>query len=248
MIRSLYSGASGMSAQQKNIDTIANNIANINTAGYKKNRVQFKDSLYSAMANPENANETILVGSGVLVGKTSKIYTEASYKETENALDLSILGEGFFAVEDENGVISFTRDGSFSASEFDGELYLVNSDGNFVLDENMDRIVLEGNSSDILIHKNGEIADAGVKIGVVNFPNADGLIAVGGNLYTQSEASGDYFNMEQPEIKQKMLESSNVSVAEEMTELIRAQRAYQIASKAVTTADEMEALANNLRV
>lgn len=248
MIRSLYSGASGMTAQQKNIDTIANNIANINTAGYKKNRVQFKDSLYSAMANPENPNETLLVGSGVLVGKTSKVYTESSYKETDNALDLSILGEGFFAVEDQNGVINFTRDGSFNVSEYDEELYLVNSDGNFVLDDNMDRIILEGNVSDISINTNGEITGADAKICVVSFANADGLISAGSNLYTQSDASGDYFHIEQPEIKQRMLECSNVSVAEEMTELIRAQRAYQIASKAVTTADEMESLANNLRV
>lgn len=249
MIRALYAGASGMTAQQKNIDTIANNIANINTAGYTKNRVRFKDSLYTAMVNPEipAAQENLLVGSGVLVSKTSKVHTDAEYMETGNTLDLAIRGQGFFVLEDENGVYKFTRDGSFSTAEYDGEYYLVNSNGNFVLDENMNRIILEGKIDDILINNDGEIAGTGVKIGVVNFNNTGGLISAGGNLYMQSEASGDYYQVEQPEVKQGMLECSNVSLTEEMTELIRAQRAYQLASRAVGTADEMEALANNLR-
>lgn len=238
-----------MLAQQKNIDTIANNIANVDTVGYTKNRVMFKDSLYTVMTNPEDpsSQENLLMGSGVLVGSTSKVYSEPIYTETENALDLSIHGEGYFAVEDENGEYKFTRDGGFKAQEVDGEIYLVNANGNFVLDDTMQRITLEGNVNDIKIYENGEIEGADTKIGVVGFTNPQGLISVGGNLSVQSENSGEFYMLEEPKIKQKMLEGSNVSVAEELTELIRAQRAYQVASKAVTTADEMESLANNLR-
>lgn len=238
-----------MLAQQKNIDTIANNIANINTAGYSKNRVLFKDSLYTVMINPENpgSEENLMLGSGVLTGSTLKVHTESVYTETGNALDLSIYGDGYFAVEDENGEFKFTRDGSFQAVELYDKRYLVNAGGNFVLDGNMKRITLDKNAEDIKIYEDGTIAGTDTKVCVVNFANPEGLLAEGGNLSGQTEASGEFYIMEQAGIKQGVLEGSNVSVTEEMTGLVRALRAYQIASKAVGTADEMEALANNLR-
>lgn len=249
MIRALYNGASGMTAQQKNIDTIANNIANVNTPGFVKNRALFQDTLYTQMTNPEfpGSQDNLMLGSGVMLSSTAKVYTDANYYESDHALDLAIMGEGFFAVENENGGIAYTRDGSFKVANVNDQLYLVNANGNFVLDENMERIVFDDSVNDVKINENGEIADLEAKIGIVNFINPEGLMAVGGNLAVQTEASGNFYLVEQPRIKQYMLEGSNVSVAEEMTEMIRAQRAYQIASRAVTTADEMEALANNLR-
>lgn len=249
MIRALYSGASGMIAQQKNVDTIANNIANINTAGFVKSRVLFSDTIYTALTDAENpgSNENLLEGSGVVAGSISRVYTPPVFYETDHPLDLAIEGEGFFVLEGQNGEITYTRNGSFNKAEIDGSIYLVNSEGKFVLDEQMQRITLDESANDININEYGEIEGLDVKIGVMRFTNPAGLLAAGGNSYVRTEASGEPNPVENPKIKQRMLEGSNVSLTEEMTALIRAQRAYQIASNAVRTADEMEALANNMR-
>ena len=202
--------------------------------------------MYTAMTNPENpgSRENLMQGSGVLA-RDSKVMSAPTYYETSIVLDLSIAGEGFFPVSDGTDRIMYTRDGNFQKAEVDGEIYLVTSQGHFVLDENMQRIPLDG--GEITVRENGEVEGTNAKIGVMYFPNPEGLTALGGNLYMTGEASGVAYSVERPRVVQRMTEGSNVSLADEMTELIKAQRAYQMAAKAVNTADEMEALANNLR-
>ena len=254
MIQALHNGASGMLAQQKNIDTIANNIANINTTGYVKNRVDFKDAIYSTMVNPDDPNSTVNLqqGNGVLLSANSKIYSPSVYYDTENPLDLSISGEGFFVVQNQQGELSYTRDGSFQVSEENGNQFLVNAKGDYVLDKNMQKIQLYGSPNEITIDSKGLITFSAdqvhsSQIGVVGFVNKGGLESAGNNLQMATIASGQPTAIDAPKIKQQSLEGSNVDLTDEMTQLIKAQRAYQIASKAVSTADEMEALSNNLR-
>ncbi|MCK9479153.1 MAG: flagellar hook-basal body protein [Firmicutes bacterium] len=253
MLQALLNGASGMQAQQKKVDSIAENIANINTVGYMKTRIDFKDAVYSAMIDPSNPGsaENLLCGNGVLMGQATKINTRPIYYETDNPLDLSITDSGFFAVV-RDGNIYYTKDGSFKASETDGEIFLVTNGGQNVLDSELQPIRLYGNPSETVIDAEGYITAEGeqqpyAQIAVFDFANDGALYSVGGNFYEETEASGQAEPALRPNIKQKSLEGSNVDLADEMTQLIKAQRAYQMASKVITTADEMEGLANNLR-
>jgi flagellar basal-body rod protein FlgG len=255
MIKALHIGASGMSAQQKCVDTIANNIANINTTGYTKSRAEFKEAMYSRMVNPDNAASTVNLqqGNGVLLSGISKIYTQTIYIETDSPLDLSISGKGYFAALNKNGEYCYTRDGNFKASAEEGEQYLVTSKGQYVLGPDMEKIRLTGDLNKIKIDTEGFITfsdgeESAARIGVFEFLNQNALEAAGDNLYIPSAASGGPAAMNKPHIRQKSLEGSNVDLTEEITQLIKAQRAYQIAAKAVNTADEMEGLANNLRI
>jgi flagellar basal-body rod protein FlgG len=197
MIQALHNGASGMIAQQKNVDVIANNIANINTTGYIKNRVDFKDAVYSAMINPanENSTENLKQGNGVLISGTSKVYSPAIYVETENPLDFSINGSGFFAVQNEDGLQSYTRNGSFKISETNGEQFLATENGQYVLDENMQKIPLKGNPYKMVVNREGYITfeneeEPSAKIGIVNFTDSSGLESIGNNMLMATAASG----------------------------------------------------------
>lgn len=254
MIKALQNAASGMAAQQRNVDTIANNIANINTLGYIKNRVDFKDAIYSTMINPENPNSAVNLqqGNGVLLSGTSKIYSPALHFETDNPLDFSITGDGFFVIENEDGELSYTRDGSFKISHVDGDDFLVNSNGHFVLDSDLQRIQLYDNINAMKVDKDGFITfgedyEPSARLGIVDFPNKSGLEAAGGNLLLETVASGQPALVEHPGVKQKSLEGSNVNLTDEISQLIKAQRAYQIAAKAINTVDDMESIANNMR-
>ncbi len=264
MIRSLWTAATGMKAQQLNIDTISNNLANVNTTSYKAQRVEFKDLLYSTIKK-SNVNDdqgrpvNLEVGHGVMPVATTKDFRKGSLIETQNALDVAIDGEGFFAVSMPNGQTRYTRDGSFKLSIDGDEGTLVTSEGYFVLSEDDNEIVIESGMKDISIDQmgyilatdeDGEIVELG-RLKLVNFVNTGGLLNDGQNLYKATTASGEEVALDAEEMESKIvqryLESSNVQVVEEMVKMITAQRAYEISSKSIQTSDEMLQMANNLR-
>ena len=267
MLRALYSASSGMRAQQFNLDTISNNLANVNTTGFKRNRVEFQELLYRTLREPgQLTREGRTVPTGVQVGHGVRIasatpsdFGQGSLKETSNPLDLAIEGEGFFAIELPDQSIAYTRDGSF---KLDAEGYLVTSNGYYVLDEGLAPILVgEDPVKDIAITEGGlvsvklpgeDVAEEIAVIGLTRFPNPAGLEKIGRNLYKATEAAGfptEGIPMEDGmgSIVQGFLEMSNVQVVVEMVDMITAQRAYELNSKAITTSDEMLQIANNLK-
>jgi flagellar basal-body rod protein FlgG len=256
-MQSLYTAASGLSSQQKRLDTLASNIANSNTPGYKSTRVDFKDALYNTMENPVLANaaeNNLLTGSGVLLDATSLDFAQGVEIETGLPLDFAIEGNGFFQVQKDSGEVVYTRSGSFGTAVIDGASYLVTNQGYFVLDSDGNRIKMPENGTEFNVSKEGIIstgngsdaAETIGTIGIVSFTNPSGLTAAGDTSFSITEVSG------QPEkdtgsiLIQGKLESSNVDLAQELTLLIRSQRAYSLASRALTTSDDMMGLANNM--
>jgi flagellar basal-body rod protein FlgG len=261
MMRSLYTAASGMSGQQFNIDTIANNLANVNTAGFKKSRADFQDLLYQSIryaGTPVTSGAqiptSIEVGHGVRPVATQKIFTHGTPKSTENPLDLAIEGDGFFQILLPDGTIAYTRDGAFKK---DGEGRLVTSDGFYLEPE----IIIPEEAVEIAIGADGTVAVklAGEsepqvigQIELARFINPAGLQSMGRNLYLATAASG-VPTVGTPgmdglgSIAQGFLEMSNVQVVEEMVNMITSQRAYEVNSRAIQAADEMLQTANNLR-
>lgn len=263
-MRALWTAASGMKAQQLNMDTISNNLANVNTTAYKKQKVEFKDLLYANLrttnlVDGEGSPVNLQVGHGVMPVATSRMFTTGNLERTDNPLDMGINGEGFFVIEDPNGNRFYTRDGNFKLSvEFD-EMRLVTSDGYTVLSDFDDAIYFDSTMKDIAVNasgvitaelEDGEIEEIGT-IALTKFINSEGLEAVGKNLYKETVASGEPIYMEEEErtsdIMQYYLETSNVQIVDEMVRLITAQRAYEINSKSIQTADEMLGMANNLK-
>ena len=252
MIRALWSGATGMAAQQFHIDNISNNLANVNTSGFKKQRVQFQDLYYQNMMMGNGSVAS--VGSGVRVSGTDRDFHQGPLERTDDPLSLAIEGQGFFTVIGPNGEDRYTRDGSF---RLDSQGRLVNSQGY--------EVKMEGATSippaveDLTVDKNGMIYG---KIGgtyqefgkviLTVFPNPAGLEGVGSNLYRESAQSGPAVSVE-PGLEgagfilSGYLENSNVEIVTEMVNLIVAQRAFELNSKAVEAADQMWAIANNLK-
>jgi flagellar basal-body rod protein FlgG len=271
MMRSLWTAASGMIAQQNNVDTIANNLANVNTTGYKTETAEFKSLLYQEIvsktttANGENKPIGAQVGLGVRNSSVTSHYTQGAFEGTERALDFAIEGDGFFSVRTIDGSTAYTRNGNFYMSVVDDGTYmLANSDGLAVLDTEGNPIYFDEGvtSADVTVSADGEICvpdssgnaqGTGVKIGLTQFSNPSGLLKLSGTLYKESAASGVPLNEEtntsitKSTVKQGYLEMSNVQVADEMVNLIVAQRAYELNSKAITTSDEMMQTANNLK-
>lgn len=268
MIRALYTAASGMTAQQLNVDTISNNLANVNTVGYKKETTNFKSLLYTQLQGPQDEAETApttnQVGHGVRALANSRNYSAGTLQQTDNTTDLALIGEGFFAV-DYNGEECYTRDGSFRFSmlEDEGVYALVTADGHPVLSTE-DESILVGNEvpvEELVIGTYGNIYyldEEGIQMDiaqlkVVQFPNRGGLEAKGSNLYGATAASGEPVlededeTMNRTTIRTGYLEGSNVQLAEEMVNLIIAQRAYEINSTAIKTADDMMQQANQLK-
>jgi flagellar basal-body rod protein FlgG len=261
MIRSLWTAGTGMNAQQLNIDVISNNLANVNTSGYKKSRVDFQDLVYQDLRSsgtPVLTGAQIPVGSqvghGVRPVATQKMFSQGAFEETGNPLDLAVEGEGFFQILMPDGLVAYTRDGSFKR---DGDGNLVTSDG-FLLEP---PIAIDDDALAISIGADGtvfvEVADSPVPIDIgqiflVRFSNPAGLRNLGRNLYAETAASGEpipgtpgMFGV--GTLAQGFLERSNVQVVEEMVNMIIAQRAYEVCSKAIRASDEMLETANNIR-
>ncbi|MCE5311901.1 MAG: flagellar basal-body rod protein FlgG [Nitrospiraceae bacterium] len=253
MIRSLFTAATGMHAQQLNVDVISNNLANVNTVGFKRSRADFQDLLYQNLRNPGAPSAEgvqipvgIQVGLGVKPASVQKLFTQGDFLNTGNNLDMVIEGDGFFQVTMPDGTISYTRAGSFKLDK-DGRI--VNPDG-YPMEP---AISVPSDATNITIGTDGKITvlQAGnttpVEIGTIElarFINPAGLLAVGKNLFTVTDASGDAITGTpgtegRGTINQGILESSNVNVVEELANLIIAQRAFDLNSKAVQTSDEM---------
>lgn len=251
-MQSMYTGRMGLAAQQQRVDVIANNIANMNTYGFKSSNVGFKDALYTTMLRPVGGQDgyNLQKGTGVLVSGTTRSFDQGVPIGTGIPFDLMIDGDGFFVVEGQNGEPNYTRNGSFMVSNEGGNRYLINASGQYVLDVNGDRIALPADSSDFTVSTSGEITVDTVAIAqldIVSFVNKEGLEAISGSNYVETEASGPPQAAQDYVVLQGFLENSNVDMALEMTRLIRAQRAFSLASQAVRTADEMTASANNMR-
>lgn len=260
MLRALYTAATGMQAQQINIDTIANNIANVNTTGFKQGRAEFQDLLYQNIrpaGTASSASTTFPVGLQLGLGTrpvaTDRIFSQGDFRQTNNPYDLVIEGKGFFQVRLPNGEVGYTRDGSFHKN---AEGLLSTADGNPLEPQ----ITIPADADTITIGKDGTVsvtiagqstAQTVGTIQLANFQNPGGLNALGGNIYVASAASGDPITGNPGEngignINQGFLEQSNVSVVEEMVNMIVAQRAYEVNSKAVRVADDMLSQINNL--
>jgi flagellar basal-body rod protein FlgG len=261
MIRALYSAASGMSAQQLNVDNIANNLANANTAGFKMRRAQFQDLLYQNMIQPgaaasqqSNVPTGLQLGLGTHAVSDEIIFTQGDFSATNNPLDVVIQGRGFFQILKPNGQLAYTRGGSFHINK-DGSL--VTSDGNLL----QPQITIPNNAQSITIAPDGTVsftlpnqttAQQAGQIQLANFQNPAGLNSEGNNLYTPTEASGDPIlgTPGGPEglgsLLQGYTEQSNVNVVEEFVNLIVSQRAYEANSKVVKAADEMYQQVNNI--
>ena len=236
-----YTGASGLIAFQSRLDVVGNNIANSNTIAYKPTTTSFNDLLYTEMY--VNTQNDPLSGHGVKIIGIGIDAEQSNLREGQSTLDLAIIGNGWFCVENGEKRL-YTRDGSFGIS-LDGEqAYLVNQSGYFVLDANGERIstrVRQGASID-----NDELTQ---RVGVFGFDYPEALTPVSGNLYSENELTGEatVLTEGQYELAQGYLEQSGVSMADEMVNLIAAQRAYQLSARVVQTADELEQTINSLR-
>ncbi|AGL01651.1 flagellar hook-basal body protein [Desulfoscipio gibsoniae] len=242
MIPSMGISVSGISKHQLRLDVISNNIANVNTTGFKSGRANFKDMLYLA----RESNRFCQSGNGVAVSEISNNFTQGVIQPTGRNLDLAIDGNGFFGVIDDNDELKFTRDGSF---HLDAEGYLVNSSGLRVVDDGESEIQIDNDDlEEVQINQNGEIfvgkESTNDIIGLFNFTNLSGLTKVGDNLYSDNEASGERLAGEPGEeglgvIRSGALEMSNTELTNEMTDLIVTQRGFQANAKVFTTADEV---------
>lgn len=270
MVRSLYSAASGMIAQQTNVDVISNNLANVNSTGYKSESASFKSLLYQDLqarttsANGEEKPVSAQVGLGSRVSAVTSHYTQGSANATDSTTDFMINGDGFFAVQDLDGDTIYTRNGNFLFAIAQEGFQLSTAEGYPVLSSDGSPIVLssEYNSAKITVDGDGNLcypdesnnpAPMGIKIALFQFTNPSGLEKIGSSYLKESEASGVPLNEDYDDVgtksklKQGYLEASNVNVATEMVNLITAQRAYELCSKAITTSDTMMEQANNLK-
>ena len=261
MIKAMRTAASGMTAQQMNVDNIANNLANVNTTGYKRSKVEFQDVLYQrlAQAGVSTATGSVIptnleVGYGVKPVATTRQYDMGELSATENPFDMAINGNGFFQVTLPDGTTGYTRDGTFKVSS-DGRL--TTSDGYYLTPE----ITIPEDAESVSISNEGVVSVMQVgqsdpsevgQLELARFINPAGLSAMGHNLLEITAASGDPITGVPGEeglgaIAQGYLEVSNVDVVAEMVNMIIAQRAYEINSKAIQTSEDMTQIANNLK-
>ena len=270
MVRSLWTAATGMIAQQTNVDTIANNLANVNSTGYKAEVAEFKSLLYQTMqtktttANGANKPIGAQVGLGVRNSAITSIFKQGSMLASESDTAFAITGEGFFALRGQDGETYYTRNGNFLFTTAQNGMMLANSDGLPVLDTNGQPILLGTQyvASKIKVNADGQLTypddqnnpqPIGIQIGLYQFTNPSGLEKVDSTMYQASAASGAAINeannnnVRKSEVLQGYLEGSSVQVADEMVNLIVAQRAYEMNSKAITTTDEMMQQANQLK-
>ncbi len=261
MIRSLFIAATGMEAQKLNIDVIANNLANVNTTGYKRSRADFQELMYEEIKTPGAASaEGVQLPSGIQLGlgvrpvAVQKVFEQGDFTPTGNPLDMVIEGDGFFQVIKPDGEIAYTRSGAF---KLDSEGRIVTSDGYPIEPE----ITIPSDTLEITIGSDGRISvtqpgsTTPTEIGqieIARFSNPGGLSSIGKNLFEETASSGvPTTGTPGTEglgtIQQGFIELSNVNIVDEMVQMIVSQRAYEINSKAVQAADDMLQIANNLR-
>ncbi len=271
MMRSLWTAASGMITQQTNVDTISNNLANINTTGYKKETAEFKTLLYQTIQETMTDSEGNIkptaaqVGLGVRNSGVTSRFTQGTLNNTDNPTDFAIMGNGFFMIQMPDGSVGYTRSGAFQLALHSEGVALADSSGNTVLDSYGSPIIIDPtvyNVSKISVDESGNIGFPdqtnnvqliGVRIGVAQFMNPAGLEKTSGSMFKETAASGEARleslepTLHESVIKQKFIEASNVQAVDEMVNLIVAQRAYEMNSKAITASDTMLGQANNLR-
>ncbi len=261
MIRSLHTAATGIMAQQVNMDLIANNLANVNTNGFKESRADFQDLLYQTVrtagttqAQGAQVPTGIEIGLGTRLAATQRVFTQGDFQDTGKDLDMVIQGNGFFQVMLPSGELAYTRNGSFS---LDGNGKLVTSDGYPVQPE----ITIPAGSSNVTLGSDGTVSVTTPgqtspqqlgQIQLANFINPAGLESLGASLFQKQDSSGEPVTGTPGQdglgsVAQGMVEMSNVSVVEEMVNMILAQRAYETNSKIIQTSDDMLSIANNIR-
>lgn len=261
MQRSMFIAATGMEAQRLNIDVISNNLANVNTTGFKRSRADFQELMYQGLKDPgaASADGTILptgiqVGLGVKPAAVQKIFKQGDFVSTENPLDMVVEGNGFFQILTPEGEIAYTRAGAF---KLDSEGSIVNSDG-YAMEP---AITIPDSTLSITITTDGTVSvlqdgsTSPIEVGQIElaqFTNSGGLTSIGKNLFVTNESSGEATtgtpnSQGFGSVNQGFLELSNVNVVEEMVNMIVSQRAYELSSKVVQTSDEMLQLANNIK-
>jgi flagellar basal-body rod protein FlgG len=261
MIRALWTAASGMQSQQINIDVIANNLANVNTTGFKKSRPDFQDLMYqnlksvgSPSTNSTEVPSGIQIGLGSKAAAVTKVFSAGNITQSGNDLDVAIEGDGFFQIIMPDGSTAYTRDGAFKK---DSQGRIVNSDGyplspEMVIPSNASKVSI-GNDGTVTVLQAGQTAPTTVgTIQLATFSNPAGLSSMGHNLYQQTDSSGTANTGTAGQngigsLSQGFLEMSNVSVMEEMVNMIISQRAYETNTKAVQAADEMLQQTNNIK-
>jgi flagellar basal-body rod protein FlgG len=261
MIRALRSAASGMFAEQLNLDNISNNLANVNTTGFKKGQIQFQDLMYQVI-NPASSNPDtgitepvqLEIGHGVRPIAITRSFEQGTLTQTSNPMDLAISGDGFFQVTLPDNRVAYTRDGSLKINP-EGVLVTTNGyplEGDIRVPENAQQVMVsqDGIVSALLVGQT-QPQEIG-QLEMARFINPAGLSSMGQNLYTETVASGQPIRGEAGkdgfgQLEQGYLESSNVSVIEEMVQMITAQRSYEISSKSIKTAEDMLAQAASLK-
>ncbi len=262
MMRALWTSATGMSAQQLNVDVISNNMANVNTTGFKKSKAEFQDLLYQTLKTPGTSTAAgsiapagIQVGLGTTVIATTKLFTQGNFQETGNPLDLAIEGDGFFQVQMPNGELAYTRAGSF---KIDNEGQVINAEGmqmspNIVIPSTTIEISIGSDGTVSVLNGETNLVEVlGSNIQIARFSNPAGLKSLGHNLLIPTISSGDPSEGDPGSsgmgtLVQGYLELSNVSVVEEMVNLIAGQRAYEICSRSIQASDEMLQTANAIK-
>lgn len=261
MMRALYTATTGMLGQQLQIDVTSNNISNVNTFGYRKERAEFADLFHQVLQYAgSSTSETTLSPTGIEVGlgvrptSVQKIFSQGNFKETEQNFDVAITGNGFFQIELPDGTIAYSRDGSF---KLDDEGNVVNSQGyllvpNITIPDDATQVNIGTDGTVTVVQGNDTQVNELGQIETVNFINPAGLHALGDNLYLNTNASGDPI-VGTPglngfgQLRQGFVETSNVKLVEEMTDLIVGQRVYEANSKSIQTADSMLQTVNQLK-
>ncbi|MEP1442342.1 MAG: flagellar basal-body rod protein FlgG [Hyphomicrobiales bacterium] len=253
-MQALHTAASGMRAQEQNIQTVANNIANIRTTGFKKQRAEFQDLLYTDLrrvgSTSSNAGTIvptgIQIGSGVKFAATSRVLTQGSLEQTEQPLNVAVRGEGYFEVQLPDGRTAFTRDGSFERNQ-DGTVVTLDGyqvGGGITIPDDARSITISNDGQVEVVSGNDSNSTNVGTIELVSFINPGGLEAIGDNLFVETDASGDPQNGTPGDdglgtMLQGFLEGSNVEAVAEISDLITAQRAYELNSRVISAADEM---------
>lgn len=235
MYTSFYTAARGVIEQQKRMDVVANNMANINNYGYKNKSASFSELMHYNLNNANGEDTDIKAGTGVLMTKTNTDFSPNGIVQTDSPYDFAIMGQGFFMLQNpQTGENTYTRNGRFSLSEFADGFYLVNDNGNCVLDKNGNRIRVD----------NGNLSS---DVGVYRFNVLDGMQSTGKNEFVPTAKNGNPILDANAEVRNYALEASGVDLAEEMSRVIESQRAYAYAMRMVQTSDEIVATINTLR-